>query len=153
MGMERPPKPAADSNLVQLGSLESAPPKVFEIDPVCKMKVMPETAAGHYDYKGRTYYFCSPRCVERFRTNPEQFLGPPKSDIRNSKSEISRTYVCPMDPEIRQTGPGSCPKCGMALEPETVVLEEEENPELKDMTWRFWTAAALSLPIVIMGMA
>ena len=109
---------------------------IFEIDPVCHMSVMPETAAGKYEYKGKTYYFCNPRCLDRFRANPEQFLTPSKPEISHA------TYTCPMHPEVRQIGPGSCPKCGMALEPETVTLEEEENPELGDMTRRFWIGAA-----------
>jgi Cu+-exporting ATPase len=126
---------------------------LFEIDPVCHMNVLPATAAGKYDYRGKTYYFCNPRCLERFRANPEQFLGLVKLEIVDSKSQISTTYVCPMDPEVRQTGPGACPKCGMALEPEMVSLEEEKNTELDDMTRRFWVAAILSTPVLILGMS
>ncbi len=117
------------------------------------MKVMPETAAGKYEYQGKTYYFCNPRCLERFRADPEQFLGKPKTAVADSKAESSRTYVCPMDPEVRQLGPGACPKCGMALEPEMAALEEEGNPELDDMTRRFWIAAALSAPVLFLGMS
>jgi Cu+-exporting ATPase len=126
---------------------------LFEIDPVCHMSVMPETAAGKYEYKGKTYYFCNSRCLERFRADPEQFLGSAKPEPPAPKSAMSATYVCPMDPEVRQTGPGACPKCGMALEPEMVSLEDEANPELDDMTRRFWIAAILSLPTLILGMA
>jgi len=128
---------------------------VFEIDPVCHMNVMPETAAGKYDYKGKTYYFCNPRCLERFRANPEQFLNPGGSSRQPaapSPAAATVPYTCPMHPEVRQMGPGTCPKCGMALEPEVVSLEEEENPELVDMTRRFWTASALTVPIVVLGM-
>src|SRR5262252_8686241 len=139
--------------LVQLGSIGSAPkPPVFEIDPVCHMRVMPETAAGKYDYKGKTYYFCNPRCLERFRANPEQFLEKAKPQVPLAKSEASVVYTCPMHPEIRQIGPGACPICGMALEPETAALEDEKNPELDDMTRRFWIAAAFSIPVLILGM-
>src|SRR5262245_42568895 len=139
--------------LVQLGSLGSAPkPPVFETDPVCHMKVMPETAAGKYDYNGKTYYFCNPRCLERFRANPEQFLGKAPSEMVPPKADSSVIYTCPMHPEIRQIGPGACPKCGMALEPETVALEDEKNPELDDMTRRFWIACGLSIPVLILGM-
>ena len=84
---------------------------LFETDPVCKMQVMPETAAAKYDYEGRTYYFCATRCMERFRANPQQFLTPlPISEIRNPKSETSSSipYTCPMHPEVHQLGPGSC---------------------------------------------
>src|SRR5207248_3809233 len=112
------------------------------------MNVMPETAAGKFEYKGRTYYFCNPRCLERFRANPEQFLAPAKVETPGPAG----IYTCPMHPEVRQAGPGTCPKCGMALEPEMATLEEEENPELADMTRRFWIAAALSLPVLILGM-
>jgi Cu+-exporting ATPase len=130
-----------------------SPPPVFETDPVCLMKVMPETAAGKYEYQGQTYYFCGLRCLERFRANPAYFLGSAKSEIRNPKSEFSGTiYTCPMHPEVRQIGPGSCPKCGMALEPEMISAEDEENPELTDMTRRFWIGAGLSLPVFVLGM-
>src|SRR5437867_2782937 len=140
-------------DLVQLGSLGASSSSVFETDPVCKMKVMPETAAGSHKYKDRTYYFCSRRCVERFRANPDQFLVFPKSAIRNPQSEISKAvYTCPMHPQIRQAGPGACPICGMALEPEMVTAGEEENPELADMTRRFWIGVVLSVPVLFLGM-
>jgi len=141
-------------DLVQLGTfgMPSRPPE-FETDPVCLMKVLPETAVGKYEHKGRTYYFCSLRCVERFRANPDRFVGSPKPGGLNPPSEIVQGfYTCPMHPEIRQPGPGSCPKCGMALEPEMITAEEEENPELTDMTRRFWIGAGLSLPVFILGM-
>ena len=141
-------------DLVQLGTfgMPSRPPE-FETDPVCLMKVLPETAVGKYEHKGRTYYFCSLRCVERFRANPDRFVGSPKPGTLNPPSEIVQGfYTCPMHPEIRQPGPGSCPKCGMALEPEMITAEEEENPELTDMTRRFWIGAGLSLPVFILGM-
>jgi Cu+-exporting ATPase len=126
---------------------------LFEIDPVCHMNVLPATAAGKYDYKGKTYYFCNPRCLERFRANPEQFLGLVKLEIANPKPQISSIYVCPMHPEVRQKGPGACPICGMALEPEMISLEEEKNTELEDMNRRFWIAAVLSVPVLILGMS
>jgi len=141
-------------DLVQLGTfgMPSRPPE-FETDPVCLMKVLPETAVGKYEHKGRTYYFCSLRCVERFRANPDRFVGSPKPGALNPPSEIVQGfYTCPMHPEIRQPGPGSCPKCGMALEPEMITAEEEENPELTDMTRRFRIGAGLSLPVFILGM-
>ncbi len=134
------------SDLVQIGA-----PVVFETDPVCKMKVMPETAAGRFDYKGHTYYFCAPRCLERFRSNPEAFLSPPKPEVPVSDSEM--IFTCPMHPEVRQRGPGACPKCGMALEPEEVTLEETANPELDGMSRRFRTAAGLSLPVLLIAMS
>src|ERR1051326_8519173 len=99
---------------------------VFETDPVCKMQVLPETAAAKCEYEGRTYYFCATRCMERFKANPQQFLTPAssKSEVRNPKSEIP--YTCPMHPDVRQLGPGSCPKCGMALEPEVASADDEQ---------------------------
>jgi P-type Cu+ transporter len=84
------------------------------IDPVCGMRVNPATAAGHYDYRGTTYYFCGLSCLERFKAAPESFLGAPE---RPAAATGAGEYVCPMDPEIRQDHPGACPKCGMALEP------------------------------------
>src|SRR5215467_3326093 len=113
---------------------------LFEIDPVCHMSVMPETAAGKYEYKGKTYYFCNPRCLERFRADPEQFLGAAKPEPLDPKSAQSAIYVCPMHPEVRQIGPGTCPKCGMALEPATFTIAtvDEVNPEYVDMCRRFW---------------
>src|SRR5262249_58988331 len=97
---------------------------LFETDPVCHMQVMPETAAARYEYKGKTYYFCNPRCLERFRANPEQFLDSGKLEIQTPKSNSPEgVYTCPMHPEVRQSRPGACPKCGMALELEMVTLE------------------------------
>src|SRR4051794_29666056 len=100
------------ADLVQLGSFPSEPvkPPVFETDPVCKMKVMPDTAAGSHEYKNKKYYFCATRCLERFRAEPERFVSPAKAEPPRT---LSATYVCPMHPEVRQVGPGACPKCGM----------------------------------------
>jgi Cu+-exporting ATPase len=113
------------------------------------MRVLPETAAAKFDYKGKTYYFCNPRCRDRFQANPESFLTPsvPKSEDSNF------IYVCPMHPEIRQMGPGTCPKCGMALEPEIARVDEGPNQELLDMTRRFWIASIVSVPVLFLGMA
>ena len=122
---------------------------LFETDPVCHMQVMPETAAARTEYQGKTYYFCNPHCLERFQENPEQYLGPTKAQVPDPHG----VYVCPMHPEVRQMGPGACPKCGMALEPEIASSEDEANPELVDMTRRFWIGVALSTPVVVMGMA
>jgi Cu+-exporting ATPase len=89
------------------------------LDPVCGMWITPDDAAGSWDYKGLTYYFCAPRCLERFREDPEQFLAP--AAPAPPPGAAGREYTCPMDPEVRQLGPGSCPKCGMALEPVEVA--------------------------------
>ena len=171
------------------------------VDPVCGMTISPDRAAGKTEYAGQTSYdFCATRCLERFRAEPERFVGmrpveqpvtvsfqrqPPRTADADGRSGVE--YTCPMDPEVRQRGPGACPKCGMALEPvlptaptksrwtcpmhpeivrdgpgscpicgmalepRTVTLEEEENPELVDMTRRFWVSAVLSLPVVRHG--
>ena len=158
-----------------------------EIDPVCGMTVQPATAAGSHEYRGKKYYFCAARCLDKFRADPEYHLTPPEQRIpkpaRTSAVE-SVTYVCPMDPEVSQKGPGACPKCGMALEPADVsapttrteytcpmhpeivqaspgncpicgmaleprtVTVEESNPELEDMTRRFWQSVILGAPIL-----
>jgi Cu+-exporting ATPase len=114
------------------------------LDPVCGMTINPEKAAGHLEHNGKTYYFCNKSCQLKFAADPARYLAPvpPPADAHDIE------YTCPMDPEVRQLGPGSCPKCGMALEPLTVTLEEEDNPELRAMTRRFWASVALSLPIL-----
>jgi Cu+-exporting ATPase len=114
------------------------------------MRVLPETAAARYDYNGKTYYFCAVRCMERFKANPSAFLEPQSEPKQAVASDV--IYTCPMHPEVRQKGPGSCPKCGMALEPEVAQLDEGPNPELVDMTRRFWIAAVLATPIMVLGM-
>jgi len=86
------------------------------LDPVCGMTISPNDAVGHVDYKGQTYYFCSQSCLDRFRATPEAFLGE-RLSTPATPSDMEREYTCPMDPEVRQKGPGACPKCGMALEP------------------------------------
>src|SRR5918992_1511496 len=113
------------------------------LDPVCGMTVDPDRAAGSFEYNGKTYYFCSTRCLHRFRENPESFLNktaaPEAVGIsRQPKPAAGQKYTCPMHPEIIRDGPGSCPVCGMALEPVSVSLEDEKNPELADMSRRFW---------------
>lgn len=128
------------------------------IDPVCGMKVDPDNAAGSFEYQGTTYYFCSTHCLHRFRENPESFLNKaPQQPIgitRQPKPVApDQKYTCPMHPEIVRDGPGSCPICGMALEPVTVSLDQEENPELIDMTRRFWIAVVLTIPVFVFGMS
>ena len=154
-------------------------------DPVCGMSFAPEDAAGQADFEGRTYYFCAPQCQERFRANPTQFVTKTKTPAdAPAPVSVDIEYTCPMDPEVRQMGPGACPKCGMALEPASytppatrteytcpmhpevvrsepgvcpicgMALEpreatgEEVNPELVDMTRRFWISAGLTVPIL-----
>jgi P-type Cu+ transporter len=87
------------------------------VDPVCGMTISPEDAVGNIEHKGQTYYFCSQGCLDQFRATPEAFLGARPAATPLSPADMEREYTCPMDPEVRQKGPGACPKCGMALEP------------------------------------
>ena len=185
-------------------------------DPICGMTVEPERAAGSHVYNGQTYYFCSQHCLAKFKEDPEKFLKSPAAEHAahghghahapaahgddhshmHTSSQAAQpekkdvVYVCPMDPEVRESKPGACPKCGMALEPasppvpivkteyvcpmhpeivraepgacpicgmalepRTVTLDEEANPELIDMTRRFWVGVVLSLPIAFLAMS
>jgi Cu+-exporting ATPase len=120
-----------------------------EKDPVCGMLVDPARAAGQSSFEGKTYYFCGASCLKKFEADPAGFLAPkpPAAEPAGTAS----MYTCPMHPEVRRPGPGSCPKCGMALEPETITAGDEANPELVDMTRRFWIAAALTIPILALA--
>lgn len=162
------------------------------LDPICGMTVREDKAAGTFDHEGETYYFCSTHCLDKFQENPEQYLM--KSSEPETTDELPAAkkgiYICPMDPDVQQDGPGACPKCGMALEPlapvvpetkleyvcpmhpeivrgepgdcpicgmalesRTVTLEEDENPELRDMSRRFWVSLALSIPVFFVAMS
>ena len=90
-------------------------------DPVCEMDVQPSTAAGSCEYKGTTYYFCCEACLEKFRELPEDFIGAAKREFKPEEAVPGTDYTCPMDPQVHQSGPGACPKCGMALEPSTIA--------------------------------
>ena len=196
-------KPAAPtgSGLVMLGGplppkTSGDKPSVKEKDPVCGMEVSPESAKYKFVHQGKTYYFCSAHCLEKFRTNPEQYVKSPVLPLTpttvhtpTQKPALGAKYVCPMCPEVSKTGPGACPKCGMALEPDipiaaskveytcpmhpeivrpgpgscpicgmaleprTVSAREEENPELRDMSRRFWISLILTVPLVLIDMA
>ncbi len=181
-------------------------------DPVCGMKVDPAHAAGKHEHNGQIYYFCSQHCLAKFKEDADKFLNEQHPDTVHTAGAVAGTmhmdehtqaparspkagkpgdvYVCPMDPEVRESKPGACPKCGMALEPETlaapatrteyvcpmhpeivrsepgscpicgmaleprtVSLEDAPNPELVDMTRRFWISAALSLPLFVLAMS
>src|SRR6266436_6774184 len=149
-----------------------------EKDPVCGMSVDPAKAAGKVQYGGKTYYFCSARCAERFSKEPEKFLAAPGTAGMHKNHAAHATdapgpsaapaikdetaplegkgkdvrYTCPMHPQIVQIGPGTCPICGMALEPMDVFAEVEADPEYDSMRLRFWVSAALSLPLLLLGM-
>jgi Cu+-exporting ATPase len=119
-------------------------------DPVCGMNVDPHTAENRATYSGHTYYFCCAGCREKFVADPEKYLSAEAADAEPVPE--GAIYTCPMHPEIRQVGPGSCPICGMALEPVLVSAEEEPNEELIDMTRRFWIGLALAVPVVLLEM-
>ena len=146
-------------------SLPVAQSTSLHVDPVCGMKVDPATAAAEYEYNGTKYYFCAVRCKERFEDDPRSFLsaaghdmsagvethGASQSQIPHPSSQIE--YTCPMHPEIVQIGPGSCPTCGMALEPKEITLDDSADPEYIDMQRRFWIAVPLTLPVFILAMS
>ncbi|HET6899490.1 MAG TPA: heavy metal translocating P-type ATPase [Vicinamibacteria bacterium] len=123
----------------------SPPVRTMVTDPVCGMTFAPEQAAATVTHDGRTHYFCAEGCARRFRASLEK-TAPPASVPAGAE------YTCPMHPEVRQIGPGSCPKCGMAREPVMASVEEDDS-ELKDMTRRFWIAAALTLPLLVVMVA
>jgi heavy metal translocating P-type ATPase len=119
-------------------------------DPVCGMTVDPHAARHRHTHNGRPYYFCSAGCREKFVANPMQYLA--REPRRAEPVPAGTIYTCPMHPEIRQPGPGSCPICGMALEPELVSADTGPNPELADMTRRFWIGLALAAPVFALEM-
>ena len=118
-------------------------------DPVCGMTVDAATSRHRFDTRGETFHFCSAGCRAKFAAEPQKYLGTSKPKAAVPEGTI---YTCPMHPQIRQVGPGSCPICGMALEPEEASLDAPPNPELADMTRRFWIGLGLSLPAVVLEM-
>ena len=152
----------SESTRVQL----SRPGRVrLETDPVCGMKVdTAKPGGGSHELEGKTYWFCNPRCRERFAADPRHWLerGPSIGAMAAPAPAATGTppaadgpveWVCPMDPEVLETRPGPCPICGMALEPRTVSAAGEANPELDDMTRRLRVAAALTVPLFLLAMA
>jgi len=120
-------------------------------DPVCGMTINPDTSRHRYEFKGQNYYFCSAGCRAKFTADPRKYL----TGLQTSKTEAApegAIYTCPMHPQIRQVGPGSCPICGMALEPEVVSAEPARNPEIVDMTRRFWVGLVLAIPVLALEM-
>ncbi len=127
------------------GGKDAAPMK----DPVCGMDVDPHTAKHTSYFAQRPYYFCSASCKTKFDSDPQRYLTPAQI---NDAVPVDAIYTCPMHPEIRQAGPGSCPICGMALEPLMVTADPGSNDELIDMTRRFWIGLVLSLPVLALEM-
>ncbi len=152
----------APSEHSQAHSPNAAEP-VRELDPVCGMKVDPARArGGSFDHAGHTYYFCNPKCRERFSAEPEKYLAAkpaaaspsvslPRLDQPKNAAKSTVFYICPMDPEVRSNSPGACPKCGMALEPESPQAELDTG-ELREMSRRFALATALSVPLFVLSM-
>jgi len=119
-------------------------------DPVCGMSVTREKAAGTIEHEGREYFFCSNKCLEKFRADPEKYS---EKKEKQGKPQAKNLYTCPMHPEVVQEGPGACPKCGMALEPKAGAgEEEEEGGEFASMSRRFWTGLILTIPVFIIAM-
>jgi len=126
-------------------------------DSVCGMDVSRDSPY-HIDHGKEKIYFCSEHCLKKFEENPSNYLTkqetPAKSEGQKAHAPQNEAdiYTCPMHPEVKQTGPGSCPKCGMALEPENAAEQEGENPELADMRSRFWVSLVLTLPVFVIAM-
>ena len=121
-------------------------------DQVCGMKVDTTTAQHKIELGDGAYYFCSARCLEKFRANPDAYLNP-TDNVSQVSAPAGTIWTCPMHPEIRRDGPGSCPICGMALEPLEPSLEEGPNPELIEMTRRFWVSTAFTVPLAVLVVA
>jgi len=134
---------------VEIGQDDKVEPMPLH-DPVCGMTVDPDTAAHRADHASRSYFFCSARCHERFVAEPARFLDVPRPAAPEPGKAL---WTCPMHPQIVRNDPGSCPVCGMALEPLTPSGGESENPELRDMRRRFWVCVAFSAPLLAIVMA
>jgi Cu+-exporting ATPase len=144
-----PSRPASDEQPCCGGdSTGGAPSADAVVDPVCGMTVDPHTTKHRADFEGRPYYFCAASCRTKFLADPGRYLGERKPEPVIEGA----IYTCPMDPQIRQVGPGTCPICGMALEPEIATADAGPNPELADMTWRFWLGLALTTPVFLLEM-
>jgi Cu+-exporting ATPase len=131
------------------------------LDRVCGTNLETATARNRFELNGTPYYFCSAGCLEKFTANPDRYLsapaiGPATQELAMgaiSQAAEATIWTCPMHPEIRRNGPGQCPICGMALEPLEPALDEGPNPELIDMSRRFWISAVLTLPLVALAFA
>ena len=119
------------------------------IDPVCGMTVDKSTAKHRTEHDGKPYFFCGAGCATKFTANPAKYLAPRVAEVVPEGT----MFTCPMHPQIRQPGPGSCPICGMALEPEVPSADAGPNHELIDFTRRFWIGLTLALPVFVLEMA
>jgi P-type Cu+ transporter len=190
-------KPAGATATVQTGEFHNLPANTRERDPVCGMSVDPTKPAATLTHEGSTYCFCCQGCADKFKADPQKYVtsraasqtesGRAQSK-QKSESPYGVTYICPMDPEVRQSVPGACPKCGMALEsdvpitgaktvwtcpmhpevvrdqpgacpicgmalePQSISARQDDNPELRDMSHRFWWGVLLGVPLVAIAM-
>ena len=126
-------------------------PSATAIDPVCGMRVDPAAGKPRAVHAGTTYHFCSEGCRAKFVADPAKYLEP-RADAPAAPAPAGTMYTCPMHPEIRQDHPGTCPICGMALEPEMPGLDDEETPELADFSRRFWWTLPLTLATLVLAM-
>lgn len=129
---------------------ENKSPPTLTRDPVCGMDVDPSTARFQTTFDGRTFYFCSQNCHDKFKADPEQYLA--AAPAKAAPAPEGTVWTCPMHPQIRRSEPGSCPICGMALEPEMPRADDTPSPELRDMTLRFWVGTALAAPVFVLEM-
>jgi Cu+-exporting ATPase len=126
---------------------------VLVTDPVCGMRVDPHTTPHRAEHAGQPFYFCSAGCRTKFVANPARYLGGPDAPkLRAEPVAPGTVYTCPMHLQVRQVGPGTCPICGMALEPEVATGEAGPNPKLVDFTRRFWIGLVLTLPVLALEM-
>lgn len=144
---ERDKSPCSDAHSAHTPSVTSIS---LAKDPVCGMNVDPAKTAHHAEHRGEAYHFCSASCRTKFVADPEKYLG--RKTPTEAQLPADAIYTCPMHPQIRQDHPGSCPICGMALEPVVVTRGTPPNPELIDMTRRFWAGLILALPVVVIEM-
>ncbi len=133
------------------GMQKDAPAGEALIDPVCGMTVSRQTD-HQYEHEGRNYYFCSAHCKTKFSANATKFTSPKPAVQPDEPIPAGAIFTCPMHPEIRQDHPGSCPKCGMALEPEMPTLDDDDNPELRDFQRRFWWTLPLTGIVLVLAM-
>jgi Cu+-exporting ATPase len=133
-----------------MNEVHTAPTNVAARDPVCGMTVNPSTASHRHHHQAQTYYFCSAGCRAKFAADPQRYLG--DSAPLAMPGSADAIFTCPMHPQIRQVGPGACPICGMALEPELATANTGDNPELADMARRFWIGLVLCVPVIVLEM-
>ena len=157
-----PQKPGGD--FVQIGGSLPVLNTPLAKDPVCGMNVDPQTARFKTEHEGKPYYFCCSGCRDKFERNPRAFVGRTPGSAADPQvgsaaqpanlepAPPAAVWVCPMDSDVRESRPGPCPKCGMALEPRTVTAAEEVNPEQVDMMRRFKLSAALTIPLLVLAM-